>query len=176
FDKDKALIDIANRRKITYVGLSFVRNTDDIDEAESLIENCEIIVKIETLAAVRNINKILAKADYFLIDRGDLSSDVGIENIPRYQNFIIDKVNFFQKHVFIATQLLKNMETKPIPTIAEIEAYYALLKKGVYGFQLSEETAIGEHVKECVEILGRLDKNVYNEGIDIGSLSIRLVA
>jgi pyruvate kinase len=164
FEKDKCLIDVANRNCVSYVGLSFVRNANDVREARNLIsDSCEIIAKIETAAAVENINDVLQTADYFLIDRGDLSGDIGLENIPRYQDYIIDKVNFFGKRVFVATQLLKNMETRPIPTIAEIEAYYALLKKGVLGFQLSEETAVGKHIREAVDLLHGLADVVCEE-------------
>ena len=165
FEKDKELIAIANKHKVEYVGLSFVRTRNDIEEARKLIESSRIIAKTETLDAVHNVNDILAAVDYILIDRGDLSTDIGIENIPRFQSYIIDKANYFGKNVFVATQLLKNMETKPIPTIAEIEALYALLKKGVYGIQMSEETAVGHYVKECIDTLNRVNENILKEDV-----------
>jgi pyruvate kinase len=166
YDKDRLLIKLANQYAISFVGLSFVRNPDDIGEAKKLIaDGINIISKVETAEAVRNLNGILACVDYILIDRGDLSSEISIANIPYYQNYIIEKALYFEKRIFLATQILKNMETKPIPTIAEIDDLYSISKKGVYGIQLSEETAIGEYVEECLNVLEKVDRNITLENI-----------
>jgi pyruvate kinase len=37
FDKDRELIRLANRYRVSYLGLSFVRNTDDIRMTKELI-------------------------------------------------------------------------------------------------------------------------------------------
>jgi pyruvate kinase len=166
YDKDRQLIEIANQCAVSFVGLSFVRNESDIKEAKKLIANgINIISKVETAEAVRNLNHILACVDYILIDRGDLSADISIINIPYFQNYIIEKALYFEKRVFLATQILKNMETKPIPTIAEIDDLYNISKKGVYGIQLSEETAIGEYVEECISILDKVDRCIILENV-----------
>ncbi len=154
FDKDKQLIELANKWAIEFVGLSFVRTPDNINEAKKLLsKRTEIIAKVETLDAVENINDILPLTKYILVDRGDLSTDVGVDKIPRYQKFIIGKALFFDVKVFLATQILKSMETKPIPNIGEIEALYDIYKSGVYGVQMSEETAVGQYVINCVDVL-----------------------
>lgn len=164
FEKDKALIELANKYNLSFVGLSFVRTADNVKEALALLNsNIKVISKIETIDAVENINEILPLVKFILVDRGDLSTDIGIEKIPRYQKFIIEKALFFDTKVFLATQILKNMETKPIPTIGEIEALYEIYKSGVYGVQLSEETAVGQYIKECVSILDKMDKEVESE-------------
>ena len=72
---------------------------------------------------------------------------------------------FFDVNVFLATQVLKSMETKPIPTIGEVEALYDIYKSGVYGVQMSEETAVGQYVVNCVETLRRMEQEVVLEGI-----------
>ena len=157
FEKDRQLIDLANKWSLEFVGLSFVRNAENVQEARSLIsKRTDIITKIETLDAVNNINDILPLTSYILVDRGDLSTDIGVEKIPRYQKFIIEKALFFDVKVFLATQVLKNMETKPIPTIGEVEALYEIYKAGVYGVQMSEETAVGQYVKNCIDILNKI--------------------
>ena len=164
FEKDKKLLELANKWSLEYVGLSFVRSADNVKEARSLIgKHTEIITKIETLDAVNNINDILPLTSYILVDRGDLSTDVGVEKIPRYQKFIIEKALFFDVKVFLATQVLKSMETKPIPTIGEIESLYEIYKSGVYGVQMSEETAVGQYVKKCVDILNKMEDEVRGE-------------
>lgn len=168
FEKDRRLIDLANSASLDYVGLSFVRTAENIREAMSIINpKIKIISKIETLDAVRNINQIMEMVKYILVDRGDLATDIGLHNIPRFQQFIIDKALYFGVRVFLATQILKTMETKPIPTIAEMEALYDIFKKGVYGVQMSEETAVGQYPEECVALLARMDEQVSAESISL---------
>lgn len=169
FEKDKQLIQVANKYHLEYVGLSFVRNADNVKEAKSLLaENIKIISKIETLDAVDDINNILPLVEYILVDRGDLSTDIGIINIPRYQKYIIEKAQYYDVKVFLATQVLKNMESKPIPTIGEIEALYEIYKSGVYGVQMSEETAVGKYVKESIAVLNNMFDSVKEETIISG--------
>ena len=168
FEKDRELVGLSNKYKLDYIGLSFVRTPDNIKEVKALIgKGTEIISKIETIDAVENINDILSLVKYILVDRGDLSTDIGIEKIPRFQKYIIDKALYFDVKVFLATQVLKNMETKPIPTIGEIEALYDIMKSGVYGVQMSEETAVGCYVKECIKLLDAMSKEVECESIFI---------
>ena len=166
FEKDKQLIQVANKYHLEYVGLSFVRSAGNVEEAKSLLaENIKVISKIETLDAVNDINNILPLVEYILVDRGDLSTDIGIINIPRYQKYIIEKAQYYDVKVFLATQVLKNMESKPLPTIGEIEALYEIYKSGVYGVQMSEETAVGKYVKETVGVLNDMFWAVNEETI-----------
>lgn len=166
FDKDQKLIELANTYALPFVGLSFVRKPEDVSNACSLLgQKTEVITKIETLDAVRNINAILPLTNYILVDRGDLSADVGIEKIPGFQKYIIGKALFFDVKVFLATQILKSMEVKPIPTIGEIEALYEIYKSGVYGVQMSEETAVGKFVHNCVKVLRDMEEEVKSESI-----------
>lgn len=164
FEKDCQLIELANKWALEFVGLSFVRTPENVKEAKSLLsKRTDVITKIETLDAVENINDILPLTNYILVDRGDLSTDIGVDKIPRYQKFIIDKALFFDVKVFLATQVLKSMETKPIPTIGEVEALYEIYKSGVYGVQMSEETAVGQFVKNCVKTLLDMEEEVRSE-------------
>jgi len=163
FAKDKELISLANKYEIDFVGLSFVRNIDDIKLAKNLINNSKIISKIETLSAVENLNTILNEVEYILIDRGDLSTDVGILNVPRYQNLIIKKAIFSNKKVFLATQFLKSMENNPIPTFPEVIDLYNTINSGIYGIQLSEETAIGKYPKECIKVVKDILIDIKNK-------------
>lgn len=166
FEKDRQLIQVANKYHLEYVGLSFVRSAENVKEAKALLaENIKVISKIETLDAVNDINNILPLVEYILVDRGDLSTDIGIINIPRYQKYIIEKAQYYDVKVFLATQVLKNMESKPLPTIGEIEALYEIYKSGVYGVQMSEETAVGKYVKETVSVLNDMFSSVREETI-----------
>lgn len=166
FEKDRELIHVANKYRLEYVGLSFVRSADNVREAKALLsEGIKVISKIETKDAVSDINHILPLVKYILVDRGDLSTDIGIMNIPRYQKYIIEKAQYYDVKVFLATQVLKNMESKPIPTIGEVEALYEIYKSGVYGVQMSEETAVGKYVRETVAVLNDMFESVKEETV-----------
>lgn len=166
FEKDRELIRLANKWALSFVGLSFVRKPENVTEVRSMISGrTDLITKIETLEAVEHINDILPLTNYILVDRGDLSTDVGVGKIPRFQKYIIDKALFFDVKIFLATQVLKSMETKPIPTIGEIEALYDIYKSGVYGVQMSEETAVGKYVQNCVKVLQDMEQEVKGETI-----------
>ena len=60
FEKDRRLIDLANQYKLDFLGLSFVRSPENIQEVKALIgTSTQIISKIETIDAVEHINEIL---------------------------------------------------------------------------------------------------------------------
>ncbi len=58
-----------------------------------------------------------------------------------------------ETNIFLATQVLKNMQVKPVPLIYEVIDLYNALKNGVHGIQLSEETAIGGFPEEFVFLI-----------------------
>ncbi len=164
FEKDKELIKLANKHKLDYVGLSFVRTKADVIEAQKLInQNSVIISKVETIAAVKNLVDILSAVDYILIDRGDLSTEIGLAKVPSYQKYIVDKALFYGKKVFLATQFLKSMEHNPVGTLPEIIDLYNTLKSGIYGIQMSEETAVGKYPQKCLETIVELMNEINSE-------------
>jgi pyruvate kinase len=163
FDKDRQLIKLANKHNIDYVGLSFVRHEKDIQEVKKLIENSIIISKVETLSAVNNLDKILDEVEYILVDRGDLSTEVGLLNVPEYQQRIIKKSNEKNIKVFLATQFLKSMEFNPIPTMPEVIDMHNTIKDGIYGIQMSEETAVGKYPKECLDTINNISNNIKGQ-------------
>ena len=121
FEKDLQLIELSNKTKIDFVGLSFVRNRSDVIFAKDRVDSViKIISKVETKAAVHNLKGILEEVEYILVDRGDLSTEVGLINVPHYQNLILNAAKERKCKVFLATQFLKNMEINPIPSIPEI--------------------------------------------------------
>jgi len=155
FDKDRRLIEMATELKIDYLALSFVRNAEDVKEVRNILRNSNmhLIAKIETLSAVQNLDSIINEADSILVDRGDLSTEIGILKLATTQDRIIDAAFSAKKDVYLATHFLKNMETKPIPLIPEIIDLCKTIKSGIAGIQLSEETAIGKYPLECVKLV-----------------------
>jgi pyruvate kinase len=164
FELDLGLIEVANRQAIHFVGLSFVRNEQDIWYARKMVDRkIQVISKIETKAALENLRAILETVEFILVDRGDLSSEVGLEKIPACQAYIVRMARNYCRKVFLATQILKQMEDKPVPTIAEVVDLYNNFLLGVYGLQLSEETAVGQYPRECLDTIWRMAKEVSSQ-------------
>ncbi len=72
--KDYQSIELGLRAGIDHIAVSFVRSGDSIDEVRRATQNkMKIISKVECIDAIENIDEIIQKSDYILIDRGDLS-------------------------------------------------------------------------------------------------------
>ncbi len=96
------------------------------------------------------------------IDRGDLSSDIGMLELAESQARIIASCRTKGKYVFLATQCLKNMETLPIPLIPEILDLSSSIQQGISGIQLSEETAVGLYPLECIHLVWQVYQQFEN--------------
>jgi len=157
FDKDWELLKAADNENLEYVSLSYVRNAEDIQEAKNALEllnyKPKLIAKIETESAIQELFSILEEVDIINVDRGDLSTEVGLLRLGKDQDLIINNALESNKAVFLATQFLKNMEVHPIPLIPEIIDMGNSIQKGISGIQLSEETAIGKYPLECVKLI-----------------------
>lgn len=164
FSKDMELMEACSQVGIEYVGISFVRTADDIREIRGHLSrmgcDAEIIAKVETKAAVDNLDGILEEARNILVDRGDLSTDVGLLELSSYQERIVERAKERGNNIYLATQFLKNMERYPVPLIAEVIDLHKTLKAGVQGIQLSEETAVGSYPVECVRNVFALYNNL----------------
>lgn len=154
-EKDRQIIELINNLTIDYLALSFVRNVKDIQDVKSMLSNdkVNIIAKVEKMEAIHNIDSIVEEVEHILIDRGDLSNDVGMLHLPFYQDYVVKKAVSMGKNVYLATQFLKYMEHESIPLIAEIMGLHNDISKGVAGIQLSEETAVGKHPLECIKLV-----------------------
>ena len=113
--------------------------------------------EIETKGAIKNFNSILKEGNNFLIDRGDLSKDVNIENIPFVQRkLFLLKNKYKNKKIFVATNLLESMMTNNYPTRGEANDIFNCLEMGSHGLVLAAETAIGKYPKEAVSFLKKM--------------------
>ena len=157
--KDFEAIKIGKKLNIKYYALSFTNSFEDIIKFNKLLKTENKIFKIETSSAIRNFKKFLKNGDQFLIDRGDLSKEVKIENIPVIQRdlFYLKKKNK-EKKIFVATNLLESMLEKSAPTRGEANDIFNSLEMGANGLVLAAETAIGKHPKNSVNFLRQMIK------------------
>lgn len=156
--KDLKAIEIAKKNHIKHFALSFVNSHKDIISFNKILKNQIKIFKIETKSAIKDLNKIIKFGDNFLIDRGDLSKEIGIENIPLAQRKILKLSNKRKKNVYIATNFLESMISKNTPTRAEVNDIYNALELGAKGIVLAAETAIGNYPHECIDLLRKIFK------------------
>ncbi len=166
FEKDKQLMKVGAGASIDCLSLSFVRSAADIKEAKAFLAEIDsepqLISKIETALSTENLGEILYEVDAINIDRGDLSADIGIMKLPAVQERIIDSALRVNKKVYLATQFLHNMQSKPVPLISEIVDLYRTVKTGVSGLQLSEETAVGKYPYECAKLVFDMYKQSFS--------------
>jgi len=153
-EQDIASIEVGRRYGITNYALSFANCAEDVKMLRDLAgPESHIIAKIESKRGVLNLDAILAEADEILIDRGDLSREVPLENIPLLQKAIIRKANMANKPVHVATNLLESMLVNRKPTRAEVNDIINTLMDGANGLVLAAETAVGSFPLNAVDMV-----------------------
>ena len=153
-DKDLKAIEIAKKFNINHFAMSFVNRGEDVESLRSNLNKKSIIIsKIETKNALTNLSKISKRSNALLIDRGDLSRYIPIEQIPIIQEGIAKFTKKRNIPLYVATNLLETMVKDTNPTRAESHDIYSTLNQGVQGLVLAAETAIGKDPVECVKFL-----------------------
>lgn len=158
--KDKKDITFGSTQDIDYVALSFVQSASDIHLLQTHLKNlgstAKVIAKIETQAAIDNIEKIFEAADVIMIARGDLAAETSPESIPVLQRKMIGLGLKHKKPTIVATQMLMSMTEEAEPTRAEVSDIATAVIVGADCVMLSEETAAGKHPIEAVQVMKRV--------------------
>jgi len=145
-----------------FIALSFVKKGEDIHRLKKILRKnkvrSNIIAKIETNQAIRNIDEIIKAADGIMIARGDLGLEIPIEQLPIMQKIIIQKCLQAHKPVIVATQMLASMTNNPIPTRAEATDVANAVFDNVDAVMLSEESAVGNFPIKAVNTLNKICK------------------
>ena len=163
--KDRTDLVYGSAQDIDYVALSFVQTADDITRLRKLLKslnyNVKIIAKIETKAAVDNLEDIVRASDAVMIARGDLAVETPPESVPIVQRRIIGLGRQYAKPTIVATQMLAGMNEGPEPTRAEVSDVASAVIVGSDCVMLSDETATGQYPIEAVQTMKRII--VYTE-------------
>ena len=154
----KALM-MAGEWGVKEVFLSFANNAMDVRLCRELLPaNIDIISKIESINGIINLREITKVSDAILIDRGDLSREVGIGRLPILVKSIIKVCRECNTPVYVATNILDTMIDSPLPSRAEVSDLYSLLEMGISGIVLAAEVAIGRHPIESVQLVDFIRK------------------
>jgi len=159
-EKDLADLDWTAAHEVDYVGLSFVRQAEDIAllrrELERRGSRARIVAKIEKPQAVEGLEAIVAEADAVMVARGDLGVELDVTRVPAIQKRIIDTCHRARVPVITATQMLNSMESTSRPTRAEASDVFNAVLDGTDALMLSGETAIGQYPVEAVAMMSRI--------------------
>jgi len=158
--KDRADLVYGSSQDIDYVALSFVQTAEDIVNLKKLLKsmnsNTKVIAKIETKAAVDNLEDIVQASDAVMIARGDLAVETPAESVPIVQRQIIGLGLRYATPTIVATQMLASMNDVPEPTRAEVSDIATAVLVGADCVMLSDETASGAYPLEAVETMKRV--------------------
>ena len=158
--KDKADLVYGAANDMDYVALSFVQTGEDIAALRKLLKNmnssAKIIAKIETKAAIDNLEEIVQESDAVMVARGDLAIETSPESVPIVQRKIIGLGLRYAKPTIVATQMLASMTDSPEPTRAEVSDVATAVALGADCVMLSDETANGAYPIEAVSVMKRV--------------------
>jgi pyruvate kinase len=156
--EDLRLLDAAIEADIDMVAVSFVTSGEDMAAVRSAAAPAKpfLVAKIETQAAVDDLDAILDTADGVMVARGDLGVRLPLEDVPSIQKQIIRQGVLWVRPVITATQMLESMVNAPAPTRAEVSDVHNAVHDGTSAVMLSGETAIGHHPVSAVRWMHRI--------------------
>jgi pyruvate kinase len=163
-EKDREDLKVGLEEGVDFVALSFVRHEKDLEPVCEILNQMSspplLIAKIERPQAVERLESILKEVDGVMVARGDLGVEMPFEEVPLVQKRIIRMARQAAKPVITATQMLRSMIESPRPTRAEAADVANAVLDGTDALMLSDETAVGDHPIEAVNVLDRIAREV----------------
>lgn len=163
-EKDKEDIKYACDHDGDYLAISFVNTAENVNEVRRLCAefgkpDMLIVSKVETQFAMDNLDEIVDASDYIMIARGDLGIETGVENLPLYQQMMIDACHKKGKGVIMATQMMHSMKKNIRPTNAEVTDVSNAVLAGCDAVMTSDETTMGDYPVETIQNMALICKN-----------------
>jgi pyruvate kinase len=104
-EKDLADVALGVELGVDFVALSFARKKEDLEELRQVLQKsgstAQVVAKIESQSAVREIDDMIAAADVILIARGDLGIECPMEELPIIQRRIVKRCLRLSKPVVV---------------------------------------------------------------------------
>jgi pyruvate kinase len=157
-DDDRAAVPRALEMRVDLIAQSFVRTADDVRALKAMLpaDGPRLVAKIETQAALDQIDGIMDVADGIMVARGDLGVDIPFEEVPLAQKRLIRAACERDRFTIVATQMLESMTAAPRPTRAEASDVANAVLDGADAVMLSAETAIGSFPVEALSAMARI--------------------
>tara|TARA_A100001388_G_scaffold276844_1_gene265804 strand:- start:1651 stop:2721 length:1071 start_codon:yes stop_codon:yes gene_type:complete len=165
--KDYESLDKINELGIKEVFISFCKSKEAVYSLKKLYPDIKITSKIENKSSIHNLHSICEASDSILIDRGDLTREINILDIPFAQRGIINVANKYNTPCYVATNIFESLITGSLPTRAELNDIVGTIEMGAAGLVLAAETAIGKKPLLSVEIVQELIHryNLHKDGL-----------
>lgn len=171
-DKDITALKLSRELGISDIFISFCKSKRAIEYVRNFIPDSFVTSKVESRASIHALEEICTYSDAILIDRGDLSREISILDIPFAQRGIIKMATLNNTPCYVATNVLDSLINGELPTRAELNDIVSTLEMGASGIVLAAETAIGCKPRLCVEIVRELmhKLNLYKSSLLFGDL------
>ncbi len=162
-DIDKEHIAFAVKNNLDIIACSFVNREDDIIAVRKYLaklgcKSIDIVSKIESAEGIKNLDSIIEISDGIMVARGDMGSEVPMEQIPYIQKTMINKTVNKSKYIIVATEMLESMIEKRRPTRAETTDVANAIYDNTSATMLSGETASGMYPVEAVTAMANIAK------------------
>ncbi len=160
-DGDLSWVEFAVEQGIDLLAVSFISAAADLEPVEERLRalgaDIPLIAKIEKQQAAENAEEIVAAATGgIMVARGDLGIELPLSQVPVMQKRLIRAAGRRSKPTITATQMLASMVTSRRPTRAEVTDVANAIYDGTDAVMLSEETAVGQHPIEAVQVMDRI--------------------
>ena len=163
-EEDLVLAEMMAEAGVEFVAVSFVCGADDVRRVRDVVgDRAQLVSKIETRAALDDLDDIIEVSDAVMVARGDLGIDCPIEDVPHLQKRIVRECVAAGKPVITATQMLESMITAPSPTRAEVSDVANAVFDGTDAVMLSGETAIGHDPVEVIRTMSLIAQRAESE-------------
>ena len=168
--KDIEDAKFAISQNVDWLALSFVRNSQDLNNLKTLIEQetdqkIPIISKIEKPEAIENIDKIIAYSDGLMVARGDLGVEIPAAEVPLIQKKLVQAAKKARIPVIIATQMMETMIDSRTATRAEVNDVANSVMDGADAVMLSGETSVGKYPVQVIETMSAILQSVENSDL-----------
>jgi pyruvate kinase len=140
---------------VDLIALSFVRTAEDVTSVRKHTR-LPLIAKIEKPQAVDASEEIIRAADCVMVARGDLGIELPIQDVPIVQKRLLRMAGQLARPSITATQMLDSMVISSRPTRAEVTDVANAILDGTDAVMLSQETAIGAHPLESLEMMASI--------------------
>ena len=157
-EEDLANLDLAAEMGVTHILQPFVRGKKDLDTLRAELDkrglhHVRIMSKIENAVGLANLDEIIEHTDELCIARGDLGNSMPLWELPRVQKDIAARCVKAGREFCLVTQLLWSMESRAVPTRAEVLDIYNGVLDGCSSLMLTGETAVGKYPVQAMEYL-----------------------
>lgn len=143
--------------KFDAIGLSFIQNARILIRIKKEYPRLVIVAKIENYKGLKNIAEICKVCDVIMIDRGDLSAEIGEENLFSAIIEISKITKSNGKSLIMATENIESMILRKSPSKSEIVSLGLSLGLKTDKIMLSDETATA---KNWFKIINWLNKYI----------------